>query len=170
LQHYLLFSNLLWAACASALWRFGCRKYWGRGEHWLHPVWVAATPSTVLLVLPFAKILATALSVGTGGIGGVFFPGLVIGAFTGFVTHATVQALTQSAPFAIREIPSIDWFAADAMTAVIGAAAHAPMTAIFMTMAFCPASYGWFGVTLMALSVTVARLLVGERTLYPAQE
>ena len=34
-------------------------------------------------ILPFAKILATGLSIGSGGSGGIFGPGMVIGAFLG---------------------------------------------------------------------------------------
>ena len=37
----------------------------------------------VVLLLPFAKILATGFSIGSGGSGGVFGPGIVIGAFVG---------------------------------------------------------------------------------------
>ena len=37
----------------------------------------------LVLALPFAKILATSLSIGSGGSGGIFGPGMVIGAFLG---------------------------------------------------------------------------------------
>ncbi len=40
-------------------------------------------PLWVVLVLPFAKILATALSIGSGGSGGIFGPGMVIGGMLG---------------------------------------------------------------------------------------
>ena len=40
-------------------------------------------PLWIVLVLPVAKILATSLSIGTGGSGGIFGPGIVIGAFVG---------------------------------------------------------------------------------------
>lgn len=40
-------------------------------------------PLWVILVLPFAKILATSLSIGSGGSGGIFGPGMVIGGFLG---------------------------------------------------------------------------------------
>jgi CIC family chloride channel protein len=42
-----------------------------------------ALPLWIVLILPFARILATGLSIGTGGSGGIFGPGLVIGAFIG---------------------------------------------------------------------------------------
>jgi len=37
----------------------------------------------VILALPFAKILATSLSIGSGGSGGIFGPGMFIGALLG---------------------------------------------------------------------------------------
>lgn len=47
------------------------------GQRLLHiPLWI-------VLLLPFARIVATGLSIGSGGSGGIFGPGMVIGAFTG---------------------------------------------------------------------------------------
>ena len=40
-------------------------------------------PLWIVLVLPFARIVATGLSIGSGGSGGIFGPGMVIGAFIG---------------------------------------------------------------------------------------
>ena len=37
----------------------------------------------IVLIVPFARILATGLSIGSGGSGGIFGPGIVIGAFLG---------------------------------------------------------------------------------------
>ena len=40
-------------------------------------------PLWIVLIVPFARILATGLSIGSGGSGGIFGPGMVIGAFLG---------------------------------------------------------------------------------------
>jgi H+/Cl- antiporter ClcA len=40
-------------------------------------------PLWIVIILPFARILATSLSIGSGGSGGIFGPGMVIGAFIG---------------------------------------------------------------------------------------
>jgi H+/Cl- antiporter ClcA len=40
-------------------------------------------PLWIVVILPFARILATSLSIGSGGSGGIFGPGMVIGAFIG---------------------------------------------------------------------------------------
>ena len=42
-----------------------------------------AIPLWMVLILPFAKILATSLSIGSGGSGGIFGPGMVIGGMLG---------------------------------------------------------------------------------------
>jgi CIC family chloride channel protein len=44
---------------------------------------LTAIPLWIVLILPLAKIVATSLSIGTGGSGGIFGPGMVIGAFVG---------------------------------------------------------------------------------------
>ena len=44
---------------------------------------LSTLPLWIVLVLPFARILATGLSIGSGGSGGIFGPGMVIGAFLG---------------------------------------------------------------------------------------
>jgi hypothetical protein len=53
--------------------------------------------------MPFAKRLATGLSIGTGGSGGIFGPGMVIGAFVGaammlMVSEMTARASSRGAP------------------------------------------------------------------------
>ena len=40
-------------------------------------------PLWIVLIVPFARIVATGLSIGSGGSGGIFGPGMVIGAFLG---------------------------------------------------------------------------------------
>ncbi len=44
---------------------------------------LASIPLWIVLIVPFARILATGLSIGSGGSGGIFGPGIVIGAFLG---------------------------------------------------------------------------------------
>ena len=43
----------------------------------------SSIPLWIVLIVPFARILATGLSIGSGGSGGIFGPGMVIGAFLG---------------------------------------------------------------------------------------
>ncbi len=63
-------------------------------------------PLLLLALLPFLKILATSFSIGSGGSGGVFVPGLFIGAFVGadlglLFRHFYHQLVPSLAPFVI---------------------------------------------------------------------
>lgn len=51
------------------------------------------TPIYIILLLPIARIVATSLSIGTGGSGGVFGPGMVVGAFTGLAVWRVFEPL-----------------------------------------------------------------------------
>ena len=53
-------------------------------------------PLWIVLILPFAKILATGLSIGSGGSGGIFGPGMVIGAFLGAAVWRVFEPLVPS--------------------------------------------------------------------------
>ncbi len=82
----------------------------------------------LMLSLIFLKIIATSLSVGSGGSGGVFAPGLVIGGYAGaFVWGALHVILPQSvgAPGAYMVV---------GMGALFGAIANAPIAVILMVV------------------------------------
>ncbi len=60
------------------------------GPQLLHiPLWI-------VLVLPFARIATTGLSIGSGGSGGIFGPGMVIGAFVGGAFWRLMEPLVPS--------------------------------------------------------------------------
>ena len=50
-------------------------------------------PLLMVLAIPFAKILSTTLSIGSGGSGGVFGPGMVIGGATGAALWRLLEGL-----------------------------------------------------------------------------
>lgn len=80
----------------------------------------------VALALALLKIVATALTLGSGGMGGVFMPSLVIGACVGTVVHALASVMLGddvSAPAA---------YALVGMGAYLGATLRAPLTPIVM--------------------------------------
>jgi CIC family chloride channel protein len=58
----------------------------GTGYGWIQQSLGASLlriPLWIVVLLPFLRILATGFSIGSGGSGGIFGPGMVIGAFTG---------------------------------------------------------------------------------------
>ncbi|MCG6947246.1 MAG: chloride channel protein [Deltaproteobacteria bacterium] len=83
-------------------------------------------PALLLLTLVFVKILATSVTIGSGGSGGIFAPSLFIGAMTGgffgYCVHALFPLLTAH-PGA---------YALVAMGAVVAGTTHAPITAIII--------------------------------------
>jgi CIC family chloride channel protein len=84
-------------------------------------------PLWIVLVLPVAKIVATSLSIGTGGSGGIFGPGIVIGAFVG----ASIWRLADLAHLpGITSGPGL--FVVLAMMACFGSVAHAPLAVMIM--------------------------------------
>jgi chloride channel protein, CIC family len=84
-------------------------------------------PLWIVLVLPIAKIVATSLSIGTGGSGGIFGPGIVIGAFVG----AALWRLGDM--FHLPGVPnSPGIFVVVGMMACFGSVAHAPLAILIM--------------------------------------
>jgi chloride channel protein, CIC family len=84
-------------------------------------------PLWIVLLLPIAKIVATSLSIGTGGSGGIFGPGIVIGAFVG----AALWRLGDM--FHLPGVPaSPGIFVVVGMMACFGSVAHAPLAVLIM--------------------------------------
>ncbi len=53
-------------------------------------------PLWIVIILPLAKILATGLSIGSGGSGGIFGPGMFIGAFLGAAVWRVFEPIAPS--------------------------------------------------------------------------
>ncbi len=83
-------------------------------------------PALILLSLVFVKILATSVTIGSGGSGGIFAPSLFIGAMTGGFFGWGVNTLFPQ----ITADPGA--YALVAMGAVVAGTTHAPITAILI--------------------------------------
>ncbi|OBK14213.1 chloride channel protein [Mycobacterium asiaticum] len=122
-----------------------------------------AIPLWIIVVLPVAKIVATCLSIGSGGSGGLFGPGIVIGAFVG----AAVWRLSDLAGLpGVPEQPGI--FVVVGMMTCFGSVARAPLAIMIMVAEMT----GSFSVVPGAiLSVGIAALLMSRTnvTIYEAQ-
>lgn len=117
-------------------------------------------PLWVVLALPFAKILATSLSIGSGGSGGIFGPGMVIGGAAG----AAVWRLLDLAHLAPSGGPMP--FVIVGMTACFGAVAHAPL-AVMLMVAEMTGSLELLAPAMIAIALAV--LVVGDVTIYRSQ-
>jgi CIC family chloride channel protein len=116
----------------------------------------------VVLALPFARILATSLSIGTGGSGGVFGPGMVIGAFTGL---AVWRLLAPVAP-AVGHSPAP--FVAVGMMAVFGGIARAPL-AVMLMVAQMTGNITIVGPALVAVAISTFIVTRFDDSIYRSQ-
>ena len=119
-----------------------------------------ALPLWMVLVLPFAKIVATSLSIGSGGSGGIFGPGMVIGGLLG----ASLWRLLEPIAPAIPSEPA--GFVIVAMMALFGSIAHAPL-AVMLMVAEMTGNLSMLAPAMIAIGI--ATVVVGERTIYRSQ-
>lgn len=117
-------------------------------------------PLWLVLALPFAKILATSLSIGSGGSGGIFGPGMVIGGMLGAAFWRIGDGFlpllpTSPAPFVIV-----------GMMALFGGIAHAPL-AVMLMVAEMTGNLSLLAPAMVAIAL--ATLLIGDTTIYTSQ-
>ncbi len=135
----------------------------GTGYGWVQRGMRDGLPDTALwivLAIPLVKILATSLSIGSGGSGGIFGPGMVIGGFTGLGVWQVLHGLAPGMPASPAP------FMVVGMIACFGSVAHAPLALIIMvaemtgSLALLPPAM---------LAIGLAALVVGEDTIYESQ-
>ncbi len=136
----------------------------GTGYGWLQQGFTAqalmAIPLWVILLLPFAKILTTGLSIGSGGSGGIFGPGMVIGGLLGAGVWRLLEPIVPGLP------PDPAPFVIVGMMATFGSAAHAPL-AVMLMVAEMTGNLSMLAPALVA--VGLATFVVGDRTIYSSQ-
>lgn len=114
----------------------------------------------LLVVLVLAKIAATALTVGSGGSGGVFAPGMVIGGLLGAAVWQALQTLSTHMPASPAP------FVIVGMMAFFGAVGHAPL-AVMVMVAEMTGSYQLLVPAMIA--VGLATVIVGRHSIYESQ-
>ena len=114
----------------------------------------------MILILPFAKILATSLSIGSGGSGGIFGPGMVIGGMLGAAIWRLLEPIAPAIP--LEPGP----FVIVAMMALFGSVAHAPL-AVMLMVAEMTGNLSMLAPAMVA--VGVATFVVGGKTIYRSQ-
>ena len=103
----------------------------GEGYHFIQSM-ISGTFSMglfITFVAVFAKIFATAITLGWGGSGGIFAPCLLIGNLTGIVFHKIVFPLFENAAVA-----SEGAYALLGMAGLISGVMQAPLTGIFLVV------------------------------------
>jgi len=113
----------------------------------------------VLLLLAFAKILGTALSIGTGGSGGLFAPSLAIGALLGAAVGLGANAL-----FGVQLEPAA--FALVGMGGFFAGVAKTPVASIIIV---CEMSGSYELLAPLMLVAVVHMMLASRWTIYESQ-
>ncbi len=133
--------------CAVGLIGFVLPVVMGEGYHSIREIINGAFEGglTLVAVAALAKVLATSLTLGWGGSGGIFAPCLVVGSLTGLAYHR----------FLTLFIPSVDWvaegsFALLGMAGLVSGILQAPLTGIFLIVEIT----GGYGVILPLILVS----------------
>ncbi len=127
------------------------------GAPWLPAGWGGVA---LLGLLAVAKVLASALTIGSGGSAGDFAPSLAIGALAGGTFGRAAQLIMQD--------PRLDpgQFALVGMGAFYGGAAHVPLSALVLV---CEMAGNYDLLVPLMLSLAVAFVLMRRHTLYESQ-
>nr|WP_201721891.1 chloride channel protein [Desulfotomaculum copahuensis] len=117
-------------------------------------------PLGIVVLLIFAKILGTSLSIGSGGSGGVFAPGLFIGGMVGTALWQSLHGLAGHLPSSPQP------FIVVGMMALFGAVARAPLAVMFMVGEM---TGGYAMLVPAMIAMGIAYVLVGNNTIYESQ-
>jgi chloride channel protein, CIC family len=128
----------------------------GHGHETLNFAIVASRSAVFLLALAGAKLVATALTFGAGGTGGVFTPALFIGATLGGAYGLAFQRLLPHANIDPAALGLVG------MAGLVAGATHAPLTAILMVFEMT----GDYGLILPLMLTSVIAYVIARR-LYP---
>ncbi len=135
----------------------------GTGYGWVQRsmgLGLLAIPLWIVLLVPLARIGATAFSIGSGGSGGIFGPGMVIGAFIG----GAVWRVAYDLGLAVPHTPAP--FVIVGMVACFGSISHAPIAVLLMVTEMTGSLHLMLA-SLIGLAVAVA--IAGRQYIYRAQ-
>ncbi|HVB70038.1 MAG TPA: chloride channel protein, partial [Acidimicrobiales bacterium] len=128
----------------------------GLGAQLLH------IPLSIVLILPFARIATTGLSIGSGGSGGIFGPGMVIGAFVGAAVWRLLEPVVPSlghdpAPYVIV-----------GMMACFGSISRAPL-AVMLLVAEMTGTLSLIVPAMLAVGLATLIVRRNDDTIYRSQ-
>jgi CIC family chloride channel protein len=132
----------------------------GTGYGWIQLAIYGQVALSTMIIFPILKIIATSLTIGSGGSGGVFAPSLVIGGMLGGAFGQICQILFPS--WGIQPVA----FIMVGMAGFFAGIAKVPISALIM-VAEMTGSYGLLVPTMLVAAV--ALLVSGKTTIYEQQ-
>ncbi len=137
----------------------------GTGYGWVQKglgIELLTLPLWIVIILPLAKILATGLSIGSGGSGGIFGPGMFIGAFLGAAVWRVFEPIAPSmghnpAPYVIV-----------GMMCCFGGISRAPL-AIMIMVAEMTGSLSMLAPAMIAVGISWLIVRRSDATIYRSQ-
>jgi len=119
-------------------------------------------PLSVLLVIPFLKIISTSLTISSGGSGGVFAPGLFIGAGVGGALGTVLHILAPE----FVPLATVPAFVVVGMIALFGSVSNAPIAVMIMVVEMT----GNFSLLIPSMAaVGIAAVITAGRSIYREQ-
>ncbi len=123
---------------------------------------LAAMPLWLICVIPLARILATGLSIGSGGSGGIFGPGMVIGAFVGAAVWKITQPILPGT--ALDPAP----YVIVGMMACFGSISRAPL-AVMLMVAEMTGTLSLIFPAMVAVGLATLIIRRSDATIYQSQ-
>ncbi len=114
----------------------------------------------IILALPFVKILSTSLSISSGGSGGIFGPGMVVGGMLGASFWRLFAPMLPGMP--ANPAP----FVIIGMIGMFGGIAHAPL-AVMLMVAEMTGNLSLLAPAMIVVAISTA--IVGDNTIYRSQ-
>ena len=139
---------------------------YGTVQQYLTAEAVLAAPLLILLITPAAKIIATSLSIGSGGSGGIFGPGMVIGGTLGAAMWRVLTEVESALGIDANVGDSPAVYVIVGMAAVFGSVSHAPIAMLLMVAEM---TGNLSLVPLAMVAIGAAAVVVGDTTIYRSQ-
>jgi CIC family chloride channel protein len=130
------------------------------GYGWIQIGMNGSIPLEVVIAIIFLKIIATSLTIGSGGSGGVFAPGLFIGSMVGLALWKIISL----SPLHVSHIP--EFFMVIGMMSLFAGVARCPLAVMFMVSEMTSG----YALTIPAMiAVAISYVIVGNNTIYKSQ-
>ncbi len=134
----------------------------GMGYGFLQLAMYNMLPLQIMLALAIVKIIATSLTIGSGGSGGVFAPGLVIGGMVGGVIGLLMHGLFPD----IVTLDVVPAFVAIGMISLFGGISKAPISVLIM---ICEMTKNYELLFPGMAAVAISYMITGDYTIYIEQ-